>query len=41
MHEHRVVAPMRVVCVRKLVGDGSSGPAGGWEGNVRVTRSMW
>jgi len=41
VQEQRVVAPMRVVCVRKFVGDGSSGPGGGWEGNVRVTRSMW
>ena len=40
MHEQSVVALMRVVCVMKLLGAGSSGPTGGWLGKVSETRSM-
>jgi hypothetical protein len=40
MHEQSVVALIRVVCVMKVLGVGSSGPTGGWLGKVSETRSM-
>ena len=40
MQQHSVVAFMRVVRVRYVVGEGNSGPGGGAQRKVRDTRSM-